>query len=128
MPEIVLEHVTKRWGSFYGVDDVSLQIPDNSFITLLGPSGCGKTTILRMIAGLETPTSGKITIGGQVVYDSSTGSYVIALDPEDTSELAADERYWYDVGLETSTGDFYLLIDSSYFNVQKAITKAGMQT
>lgn len=73
MPEIVLEHVTKRWGSFYGVDDVSLQIPDNSFITLLGPSGCGKTTILRMIAGLETPTSGKITIGGQVVYDSSTG-------------------------------------------------------
>ena len=73
MPEIVLEHVTKRWGSFYGVDDVSLHIPDNSFITLLGPSGCGKTTILRMIAGLETPTEGRITIGGQVMFDSSTG-------------------------------------------------------
>ena len=73
MPEIVLEHVTKRWGSFYGVDDVSLRIPDNSFITLLGPSGCGKTTILRMIAGLETPTSGRITIGEQVVFDGGLG-------------------------------------------------------
>ena len=73
MPDIVLEHVTKRWGNFVGVNDVSLEIPDNSFITLLGPSGCGKTTILRMIAGLETPTSGRITIGGQVVFDSNTG-------------------------------------------------------
>ncbi len=73
MPEIILEHVTKRWGNFYGVDDVSLNIPDNSFITLLGPSGCGKTTILRMIAGLETPTEGRILIGDQVVFDSATG-------------------------------------------------------
>ncbi len=75
-----------------------------------------------------SPQSEGYVISKIAVYDSSTGSYVIALDPEDTSELAADERYWYDVGLETSTGDFYLLIDSSYFNVQKAITKAGMQT
>lgn len=73
MPEIVLEHITKRWGAFYGVDDLSLDIPDNAFVTLLGPSGCGKTTTLRMIAGLETPTSGRITIGGRVVYDSDAG-------------------------------------------------------
>ncbi len=73
MPEIILENVTKRWGKFFGVDNVSLNIPDNSFITLLGPSGCGKTTILRMIAGLETPTEGRIKIGDTVVFDSNAG-------------------------------------------------------
>ena len=73
MPEIRLEHVTKRWGKFYAVDDLNLVIDDNSFVTLLGPSGCGKTTTLRMIAGLETPTSGRITIGDQVVFDSALG-------------------------------------------------------
>ena len=73
MPEIVLTHVTKRWDKFYAVDDLNLVIDDNAFVTLLGPSGCGKTTTLRMIAGLETPTSGRITIGGRVVYDSEAG-------------------------------------------------------
>jgi ABC-type sugar transport system ATPase subunit len=73
MPDIKLENITKRWGKFFGVDNVSLDIPNNSFITLLGPSGCGKTTILRMIAGLETPTEGRITIGDRVVFDSNAG-------------------------------------------------------
>ena len=73
MPEIKLEHITKRWGKFYAVDDLDLTIADNAFVTLLGPSGCGKTTTLRMIAGLETPTSGRITIGDQVVFDSDMG-------------------------------------------------------
>ena len=73
MPEIKLEHVTKRWGKFYAVDDLDLVIENNSFVTLLGPSGCGKTTTLRMIAGLETPTSGRIIIGDQVVFDSDLG-------------------------------------------------------
>ena len=78
MPEIRLEHVTKRWGKFYAVDDLDLVIEDNAFVTLLGPSGCGKTTTLRMIAGLETPTSGRITIGDQVVFDSELGINVPA--------------------------------------------------
>ena len=73
MPEIRLEHVTKHWGKFYAVDDLDLVIKDNAFVTLLGPSGCGKTTTLRMIAGLETPTSGRITIGDKVVFDSRLG-------------------------------------------------------
>ena len=72
MPEIKLTHITKRWGKFYAVDDLSLDMEDNSFITLLGPSGCGKTTTLRMIAGLETPTSGQIKIGDRVVFDSES--------------------------------------------------------
>ena len=73
MPAIKLTNITKRWKNFFGVDNVNLEIEDNSFITLLGPSGCGKTTILRMIAGLETPTEGKITIGDQTVFDSEKG-------------------------------------------------------
>jgi multiple sugar transport system ATP-binding protein len=73
MPQITLEHVTKKWGNYYAVDDLNLVIDDNAFVTLLGPSGCGKTTTLRMIAGLETPTTGRITIGDQVVFDSDQG-------------------------------------------------------
>ena len=73
MPEIVLTNVVKKWGDFYGVDHLDLNIPNNSFVTLLGPSGCGKTTTLRMIAGLETPTSGQIRIGDQIVFDSEAG-------------------------------------------------------
>ena len=78
MPEIKLEHITKRWGKFYAVEDLNLTIADNAFVTLLGPSGCGKTTTLRMIAGLETPTSGRITIGDKVVFDSDMGLNVPA--------------------------------------------------
>ena len=78
MPEIRLEHVNKRWGKFYGVEDLNMVISDNAFVTLLGPSGCGKTTTLRVIAGLETPTSGRITIGDKVVFDSDLGINVPA--------------------------------------------------
>ncbi len=73
MPEIILKNITKRWDGFYAVDNLNLVIENNSFITLLGPSGCGKTTTLRMIAGLETPTEGSITIDGITVFDSEKG-------------------------------------------------------
>ena len=73
MPEIILKNVTKRWGDFFGVKDLTMTIEDRAFITLLGPSGCGKTTTLRMIAGLETPTSGFISIDGVPVFDSERG-------------------------------------------------------
>lgn len=73
MPQIRLEHVTKRFEKFIAVDDLNMVIEDRDFITLLGPSGCGKTTTLRMIAGLETPTEGRITIGDKVVFDADKG-------------------------------------------------------
>ncbi len=73
MPKIELKHVTKRFGKFVAVDDLSMVIDDRSFVTLLGPSGCGKTTTLRMIAGLETPTEGEIIINDQVVFSSEAG-------------------------------------------------------
>jgi spermidine/putrescine transport system ATP-binding protein len=60
-----LRGVTKSFGSFHAVTDLDLDIPKGSFFALLGPSGCGKTTTLRMVAGLETPTAGTITLAGQ---------------------------------------------------------------
>ncbi len=57
--------LTKEFASFTAVRDLDLDIPTGSFFALLGPSGCGKTTTLRMVAGLETPTSGTITLGGK---------------------------------------------------------------
>ena len=56
--EVELQNVTKKFGDFVAVENVSLQIETGEFFSLLGPSGCGKTTCLRMIAGFEDPTSG----------------------------------------------------------------------
>lgn len=64
---IVLGNVSRTFGSVKAIDDVSLVIPEGSFTVLLGPSGCGKSTLLRLILGLETPTSGSISIAGQRV-------------------------------------------------------------
>ena len=64
MATVTLENITKTFGDTLAVDDVSLFIEDGEFVVLLGPSGCGKTTTLNMIAGLEKPTSGGISISG----------------------------------------------------------------
>jgi spermidine/putrescine transport system ATP-binding protein len=61
--DLTLNRISKYYGDFCAVDDLSLTIPDGSFFALLGPSGCGKTTTLRMIAGLEEPSQGTISIG-----------------------------------------------------------------
>ena len=61
--DLKLSSLVKTYGEFVAVDDLSLLIPEGSFFALLGPSGCGKTTTLRMIAGLDEPTSGSIHIG-----------------------------------------------------------------
>ena len=67
MAEIRLKNISKRWGSFVGVDSLDLDIADQEFLVLLGPSGCGKTTTMRMVAGLEAVTSGEIYIGERMV-------------------------------------------------------------
>lgn len=69
MASIELKNVVKSFGSFFGVQDVTLDIADEEFLVLLGPSGCGKTTTMRMIAGLEQPTGGEIRIGGNVMNE-----------------------------------------------------------
>ncbi len=64
-PMVQIEQVSKRFGNVAAVDDVSLNIAANEFFALLGPSGCGKTTLLRMLAGFEQPTGGRILIDGE---------------------------------------------------------------
>src|SRR4051795_4319955 len=60
-----IESAAKRFGNFVAVDDVSLAIGRGEFFALLGPSGCGKTTLLRMLAGFETPDAGEVLIDGR---------------------------------------------------------------
>lgn len=67
MADIRLEGITKSWGDSQAVRGIDFQVPAGSFTVLLGPSGCGKSTTLRLIAGLETPSSGRISIGGRDV-------------------------------------------------------------
>jgi len=68
-PIVRIDKVTKNFGSTYAVDEISLNIHRGEFFSLLGASGCGKTTLLRMLGGFETPTSGRIYIDGQDVTD-----------------------------------------------------------
>ena len=67
MAEVVLKNIAKKFGNSIALDNVSLTIPDDSFVVLLGPTGAGKTTMLRMVSGLDKPDSGEVFIGGQPV-------------------------------------------------------------
>ena len=76
MPAVLVEDVSRHFGEVVAVNHVSLKVERGEFVTLLGPSGCGKTTTLRMVAGLEQNTSGRISIGGRVVSDAAAGIFV----------------------------------------------------
>jgi iron(III) transport system ATP-binding protein len=78
-PFVIAQKLTKKFGDFVALRDVSLAIEQGNTLALLGESGCGKTTMLRCIAGLEEPTVGRIAIAGQTVFDSGAG---INLAPE----------------------------------------------
>ncbi len=71
MVEVKLDRITKRFGNFEAVKELTLSIRDGEFLVLLGPSGCGKTTTLRMISGLETPTE-----GGRIYFGDRDVTYL----------------------------------------------------
>ena len=79
MVEVYLEHITKIFGSVVAVDDLTLRFKEGHLTSLLGPSGCGKTTTLRIIAGLETPTKGRVYFNEQDVTDVPTEKRNVAL-------------------------------------------------
>lgn len=84
MAKVILENISKEFGKVKAVDAVSLEIRDKEFYTLLGPSGCGKTTLLRLIAGLEEPTTGRIFIGDKDVTE---------VDPKDRDIAMVFQSY-----------------------------------
>jgi multiple sugar transport system ATP-binding protein len=79
MAPITFEHVTKRFDDSVAVDDLSIDVPDGEFLVLVGPSGCGKTTALRMLAGLEEITDGRVLIGDRVVNNVAPGARDVAM-------------------------------------------------
>jgi multiple sugar transport system ATP-binding protein len=79
MATITFEHVTKQFDDTKAVDDLSIEVTDGEFLVLVGPSGCGKTTALRMLAGLEEITSGRVLIGDRVVNNVAPGARDVAM-------------------------------------------------
>jgi ABC-type sugar transport system ATPase subunit len=79
MAPITFEHVTKRFEETTAVDDLNIDVEDREFLVLVGPSGCGKTTALRMLAGLEEISDGRIKIGDRVVNNVAPGARNVAM-------------------------------------------------
>jgi putrescine transport system ATP-binding protein len=84
MPLLRIEGVAKKFGNFRAVDHVTLDIRAGEFFALLGPSGCGKTTLLRMLAGFETPDEGRILLNGRDIAPAAR-----AAGQHDVPELCA---------------------------------------
>lgn len=78
MAEVIVEALGRRIGAHEVLKNVSFRVADGEFVTLLGPSGCGKSTTLNALAGLDVPTSGRITMGGRVLYDKARDIFVDA--------------------------------------------------
>ena len=79
MSEVVVDRLNKHYGPVQALHEVSLHVPDGEFLTLLGPSGCGNSTTLFAIAGLDSPSGGRITVGGRDFYNGASG---LELPPE----------------------------------------------
>ena len=79
MASVTYEHVSKRFGDVAAIDDLNIHVEDQAFLVLVGPSGCGKTTALRLLAGLEEITEGKILIGDRLVNDVAPKDRDIAM-------------------------------------------------
>lgn len=82
MAQIKLENITKKFGGVTAVNDFNATIHDGEFISILGPSGCGKTTVLRMIAGFEKATEGKISIDDRIILEAKDGKMLSFIPPE----------------------------------------------
>src|SRR3989304_107679 len=79
MASVTYDHVTKKFGDVVAVNDLNIQVADREFLVFVGPSGCGKSTSLRMLAGLEEITEGKIYIGDRLVNDVAPKDRDIAM-------------------------------------------------
>ncbi|MBM3567976.1 MAG: ABC transporter ATP-binding protein [Alphaproteobacteria bacterium] len=94
MAAVVVEHLTKSFGAVRAVDDVSFVVAEGSILCLLGPSGCGKTTVLRSIAGLETPDGGRIRLGDRAVFDAASGGVLVPAEARNLGMVFQAYAIW----------------------------------
>ena len=115
MSKLVLSNITKSFGAFEAVKDLSLELQKGEFVSLLGPSGCGKTTTLRMIAGFMPPSSGTIELDGQTI---STPSGVVLPEKRRMSMIFQSYAIWpnmtvgENVGFGLQVGDLSLELET----------------
>ena len=94
MSGVVVEKLSKVFGTVRAVDDVSFGVAEGSILSLLGPSGCGKTTILRSIAGLEAPDSGRIRLGDRPVFDAAEGGVLVPAEERNLGMVFQAYAIW----------------------------------
>lgn len=94
MSVLKIENLTKKFQDTCAVENISFTVEDGEFLTIVGPSGCGKTTLLRMIAGLTNPTSGRITIDDEILYDSSVENSSVEPEKRDFGMVFQSYAVW----------------------------------
>ena len=129
MARIKLEHVSMRFGDFYAVRDINLDINNGEYVTILGPSGCGKTTLIKVISGIWTPTEGKVFVDGMDVTnipleDRDVG-YVfqnIALFPH----MTLKENVAYSPRVKDQGDEAMESLSTEYLSLVNMLSRAGM--
>lgn len=128
MPSIELSQVSKDYGtqSPAAVDNLDLTIHEGDFMCILGPSGCGKTTTLRMIAGLEQPTSGSITVGGRIL-DSVEGGIFVPPEKREMGMVFQNYALWPHLTIRQNT-EYGLMLRKENKEVRRRRADEVMET
>ena len=129
MPTVELQNIGKTFGSVVASCDINLRIEDGEYVTILGPSGCGKTTLIRMIAGILEPTTGKVLIDGRdmdgVPIEERDVGYVfqnIALFPH----LSTEENVSYGPTVKDLGEEEIKKVSNRYLELVKLLERMGM--
>ena len=129
MGKIKLEHISMKFGKFYAVRDINLEINNGEYVTVLGPSGCGKTTLIKVISGIWTPTDGRIYVDGLDVTDvpieDRDVGYVfqnIALFPH----MNLKDNVSYSPRVKAQSQEIMDSLSDEYLELVKMLSRAGM--
>lgn len=129
MARIKLEHISMRFGDFYAVRDISIDINNGEYVTILGPSGCGKTTLIKVISGIWTPTEGKVYVDGldvtKVPLEDRDVGYVfqnIALFPH----MTLRDNVAYSPRVKDQGEEAMESLSTEYLSLVNMLARAGM--
>jgi spermidine/putrescine transport system ATP-binding protein len=125
--DLVITGLVKKFGTFVAVDDVSFSVPKGSFFSILGPSGCGKTTLLRMIAGFEEQTDGRIEISGQDVRGVTPNNRPVNLDVAENIAFGLKRRKVPAAEIRRRTEEILERVDLPGFGAKRIQQLSGGQ-